>query len=273
MQGVVRSVNEEVAAGNGQRRTCLEALGAGGIFCFRLAVAAAPESPVAFCAGIDAAAAGGKEKFPAFYAKFCFRLYAVVCGSDVKAAAGDIDIAAFRVFVVVRLYAVAAGVDGKGTAGDFHAILAVEAVPHGGDGVRAAGDHQIVFGNDGVVVIPGYAQRARAVQGDVRAAEQRRVHVVPFFRGVFRAVRKGILRAVGQGDKHLVRFFDIQRGVVLAVNIHAREHKLHFLRIRTGDDHAPIAKRSREHVNAFLGNGQHRAFRRRARALDGDAIV
>ena len=120
-----------------------------------------------------------------------------------------------------------------------------------------------------MAVRTGHVQRARAVEREVGAAEQRGVRLVGvILQRVGCAIGQGVLRAVGQRDEALVRLLHVDRGTVLVVDGRSREHHLDLHVFGHLDDELPVIERAGDDVHALLRDRHGGAVGRRAVSLD-----
>ena len=69
-----------------------------------------------------------------------------------------------------------------------------------------------------------------------------------------------ILRAVGQCNRHLIRLLHVQRGIAVARDRRAVQHKFHCIGLFRVHDHLPVGKRTGQQIGAAVGDG-HRVAR------------
>ena len=100
----------------------------------------------------------------------------------------------------------------------------------------------------------GNAQAARAVEGQVVPGEDHRVHIAVVDLGKAAAVGKGVLRALGQGEEHLVGLGHVDGGEVLGGDRNAVQHQLDFVVLGRADDDAALVIAG-EDIGARGGDG------------------
>ena len=225
------------------------------------------EAAVLFGAGVAAAAARCDGKGTVVDLNRAAGVHAVGAGREVEGAVRDIDIAERRVVRIFRVQRVGAGVDGDIAVRHADAVVGGKSLLFGCDAVGAAGDHQIVLGNDAVTVFGGDGERTAAVKGEIILGIYHRVDVVVVDGDKILGIGEGVPAALGKGDEHFVRLSDIQRGAGVAVDRHAVENQTDFrLVVRIHDDRA-VVKRAGEKIGAFLADSDGAARNRRAASL------
>ena len=112
----------------------------------------------------------------------------------------------------------------------------------GGQGVAAAGDHQIVLGHHAMTGLGIDGQTAGAVQGQIGFDEDDRVNVVVIYGHVLPAVGQLVLGALRQGDKHFIRLQRIDGGGGAAGDIRPRKDQLHLIRFTCVDHNLAVGE-------------------------------
>lgn len=184
--------------------------------------------------------------FAAGNAQIGSRLHAVVLHIEGKRSPVDGHEATGGVLIVARLHPVAPGRHRERAVGDLHAVLAAQAVLLGRHGQRAAGNDQIVLGE----------------QGRVRL-------VLAIGKRIGRAVGQCALRALGQGDEHLVGLLHLEGSAVGVANRRPRQHHLHLVLVGCVHHKSAVGKLARHHIGTGGRNSHRGAVRRGAIALNG----
>ena len=158
---------------------------------------------------------------------------------------------------------------GDGAAGDAHAVLSVDA---GGGSIHsdgAAGDHQIVLGHDAVLIMTDDMQFAASVDGQIFLGKDRAVGG-----GVcgILTVGEGIVRALCQRQKDLIRLPDDQGGTGFGGQIQPTQYQLDFLILRGVDDDASIRACARQQIGALGGYGNRCTVGRHSISADGKGV-
>ena len=247
VQRVVRAVDRDRTAGDGQRAVALDALA--GVF--GRAGAASPRTPRAPLPGTGdrgGAAARGDVERAAQNGDVKRGVDAVVAGFDRDLAAGDIDTALFPVVGVFGMDAVGAGFDRDRAAADADAVLALQALFARFDAQRARGDLKIVFRDEAVTVFADHAQAARAVDRQVAFREDGRigVHAVGF--GELTLCGDAVLRSLREREEELVSVQDRDGRRPVGDDRNAREHQLHLVVVPCVHDDPPVERAAEDIV-------------------------
>ena len=169
--------------------------------------------------------------------------------------------------VVARLKAERGGADAQ-------AVVCADGVGLGLDRNAAAGDHQVVLGDDTVQIRRSDRERAAAVDGEIVVREDHAVRPVALSRGgEDHGARHAVVAPLGQGQKDLFRLVDTQAGVVRAAQLHAVEEQPDLGGGVGVDDHAAVGERAGEHEPARAGDDHVPVVGVGAAAGDGGAVA
>ena len=137
---------------------------------------------------------------------------------------------------------------------DANGIVGFDGLGSSGDGIRSAGDLQIVLAHHAVV---GGAdgQHAQSIQYQIIPGENHTVRIGVPVRYERTGDTQGIDR-VGGGDKDLVRLSHINAGEVVVDDAHAVQNQMHLgvaflVRFHVDGD---VCRRTGQDIHAFLGD-------------------
>ena len=123
------------------------------------------------------------------------------------------------------------------------------------DRVAAAGDNQIVLGDDTVPAGGGDGQRTLFVERQVGFGKHRAVNVVVVQLDKGFAACQRVLSAGCCGDEYLVGLSDIERGAVRALDGCAVQYQLEFVGVVGVDDHHAVIQCAGQDVGTLVGDG------------------
>ena len=123
------------------------------------------------------------------------------------------------------------------------------------DRVAAAGDNQVVFGDDTVSAGGGDGQRTLSVERQVGFGKHRAVNVIVVQLDKGFAACQRVLSAGCCGDEYLVGLSDIERGAVRALDGCTVQHQLEFVGVVGIDDHHAVVQCAGQDVGALVGDG------------------
>ena len=233
MEGVVRSVDSEIAIQDNQPIAGLDALGAGGGILRSRIVILIPAAPA---------------KAPHHIVRMGFAVDRAAVDGQIKAAARDEHIA-LTFFFILGANGVLAGRDGKTAVVNAHAVVGVQAPALRRDGIGAAGDLEVVLAHDAVIG-GNDGQSACAVEGEILLGEDRPVDL-----GVFVKGRGGqeVIRALRQGDEHLVGLLHIDGRAGFGGDADTIQHQLHLGLVIRADSNRAVHRAGKQ-IDALLGN-------------------
>ena len=301
MDGIISRINGEAAAGNQQIGTCLHAFHAGavvggvggGVAASAAGASAAHSARAAHSAGsapiirggliaVDAAAASQDLKGTPIDLQVGTGADAVALRRDIERTILDIDEAQRGIVVIFPMDAILTGSNSEGAAGDTYIILACKAVGSAVNGIGASRGGQLILGDDAVTGGRSDRQGAGTIEGQVLLGIDHGINAIFIDGGKGAAVGKGILSSLCQGQEHLVRLEDVNRGGSLAVDGSTVQNQLNLIGLVGIDNDHAVIQSAGKNIDAFPGNGDGSAVdfhftgcggNRTAIKRNGDTVV
>ena len=174
---------------------------------------------------------------------------------DGQAAAGDVYEALGGILFVLGVNAVLAGYNDQTAVRHGHAVLSGESVPGRIDNKGAAGDGQLILGNDAVSGGTVDRQASGSVQCQIRFGIDHRVNLIVIDLCECPAVGQRVLRARRQRQEDLVRLQAVDGGRGSAGDIRTAQNDLHLVRAVCINDDLPVVQRAGKDIDALMKQG------------------